>query len=189
MQFAQYIQTMCHWTDLSTTTQQSPEITMSRCHVDNDSEFSTSIPGAHVNLDPLYPSDGGFGYTSNDGYFAMPTPLFPLYNRHMMAASDSHEHSNQLNTNDTAYGPGLLVIPPDHDTYPEELALSPVELDNNTSPLCTSISIPIIAQEYPPIINLEQEPGPLPEKRLKTPSITSQSPSLPVKAQLRKESI
>lgn len=122
-----------------------------------------------------------------------------------MASSDSHEHSNQLNTNDTAYGPGLSIIPPDHDTYPEELALPPAESDNNTryvshteccfewlmlthevySPLRTSISIPIIAQEYPPIIDLEQEHGPLPEKQLKTPSITSQSPSLPVKAQPR----
>ncbi|KAJ3577473.1 hypothetical protein NPX13_g3097 [Xylaria arbuscula] len=159
MKFAQYTQTMCHWTDINTTAQQFPEITMPRRHVDNDSEFSTSISRAYVDLDPLYPSYGGFGYTSNDGYFAMPTPLFPLYNRHMIAASDSYEYSNQLNTNDTAYEPGL--------------------------PLCTSISIPIIAQEYPPSINLEQEPGPLPEKRLKTPSITSQSPSLPVKAQLR----
>lgn len=85
MQFAQYIQKMCHWADLSTTNQQSLKITTSHCHVDNDSEFSTSIPGAHVNLDPLYPSDGGFVYNSNDGYFAMPTPLFPLYNRHMLS--------------------------------------------------------------------------------------------------------
>ncbi|KAI3317149.1 hypothetical protein HD806DRAFT_395936 [Xylariaceae sp. AK1471] len=74
-----------------------------------------------------------------------------------MAASNFHKHSNQLNTNDTAYRLGLSIIPPGYDTYPEELALSP------------------------PITNLEQEPGSLLEKQLcETPGIASQSPSLPI---------
>ncbi|KAI1181672.1 hypothetical protein F5B17DRAFT_254454 [Nemania serpens] len=104
----------------------------------------------------------------------MPTPLFPLDDRHAMDATDSHEHSSQLNINNTAYRPGLSIIPPDHNTYPEELALSPIESDNNSSPQSTHMPSPIIAQAYPPIANLEQKPGSLLEKKLyKTPSITS----------------
>ncbi len=149
--FAQYPQTMCHWTDANATAQQFPEMTMPSYYSNDHLEFFPLFPGAYVDLNPLYPSYTGYASPEDDGCFAMPHPS-SLDNQHMVSngihsiyyrqithcccqttTSDFYERSPQLSANGPVYGQILSAIRCGHDTDPEELALSPVEsADNNT---------------------------------------------------------